>query len=196
MLDNLSSKQKKILIIVGIIIVILIILFIYNKPEKELIDTEEILAEEQEEKTEEIVVHITGAVKEPGIKKLKEGDRIEDAINLAGGLTEDADISNVNLAYILDDGIKIKIPSKLDKQDPEESEIITEEPGENIIENIASSTKNVSTKVNINKATENELINLPGIGEETANKIIEYRKQNGDFKNTEEIKEVSGIGDR
>lgn len=203
MLDNLDSKQKKILIIVGIIVGILVIWFIYNKEDKDVANiNEEILAEENEtedekiEETNEIIIHITGAINEPGIKRLKEGSRIEDAIEMAGGLTEDADISNVNLAYVLDDGIKIKIPSSIDTQDPEESEIITEEPGENVIENIASSAKNTFTKININKATEEELTNLPGIGEEIASKIIEYREQNGKFEDTEQIKNVNGIGER
>lgn len=203
MLDNLNSKQKKILIIVGIIVGILVIWFIYNKEDKDVANiNEEILAEKNEtedekiEETNEIIIHITGAINEPGIKRLKEGSRIEDAIEMAGGLTEDADISNVNLAYVLDDGIKIKIPSSIDTQDPEESEIITEEPGENVIENIASSVKNTFTKININKATEEELTNLPGIGEEIASKIIEYREQNGKFEDTEQIKNVNGIGER
>lgn len=200
MLDNLSSKQKKILIIIGIIVGILIIWFIYNKTDNKEADIEEdILIENNEtentingEETSEIIIHIAGAVNEPGIKKLKEGARIEDAIQMAGGLTEDADISNVNLAYVLEDGVKIKIPSYQDAQDPEEDEIMTDGIGENIIENIASSNSN---KININKATEEELKNLPGIGIELASRVVKYRDENGKFSNIEEIKNVSGIGD-
>lgn len=203
MLDNLNSKQKKIVVIVGIIVVIGIIYFIYNKNENKDIEIdEEILIENNKtedeinnEETNEIVIHITGEVNNPGIIKLKEGSRIEDAIEKAGGLTENADISNVNLAYILDDGIKIKIPSSLDNKDMEDDEIITEENGENIIENIASSSSVNSSKININKATEEELKNLPGIGLELAARVVKYRTENGKFSNIEEIKNVSGIGD-
>ena len=203
MLDNLSSKQKKILIIVGIIVGILIIWFIYNRTDNQEIDVQEdILIENNEtentingEETSEIIIHIAGAVNEPGIKKLKEGARIEDAIQMAGGLTEDADISNINLAYVLEDGIKIKIPSYQDAQDPEEDEIMTDGIGENIIENIASSNTSNSNKININKATQEELKNLPGIGIELASRVVKYRDENGKFANIEEIKNVSGIGD-
>ena len=140
-----------------------------------------------------VVVHITGSVKNPGIVKLSEGSRIEDAIQAAGGLTENADISKVNLAYVLDDGIKIKIPSITD-DDIGDEEIINEESGENIIENDTTSSKN-NKSININKATETELETLPGIGASLASRIVEYRKQNGNFSSIEDIKNVSGIGD-
>ena len=198
MLDNLDSKQKKILIIVGIVIIIGIIFFIYNKDSNdEKILDENILIEantEMEENTikdtenEQIIVHITGAVKVPGIIKLKQGSRIEDAVEQAGGLTEDADISNVNLAYVL----KITIPSNLNI---EEQEIITDESGENIIDTEFYKENTIKGKININKAKEDELLTLPGIGIELASRIISYREQNGKFSNIEEIKKVSGIGD-
>ncbi len=202
MLDNLDSKQKKILIIVGIVIIIGIIFFIYNKDSNdEKILDENILIEantEMEENTikdtenEQIIVHITGAVKVPGIIKLKQGSRIEDAVEQAGGLTEDADISNVNLAYVLEDGVKITIPSNLNI---EEQEIITDESGENIIDTEFYKENTIKGKININKAKEDELLTLPGIGIELASRIISYREQNGKFSNIEEIKKVSGIGD-
>ena len=141
---------------------------------------------------EQIIVHITGAVKVPGIIKLKQGSRIEDAVEQAGGLTEDADISNVNLAYVLEDGVKITIPSNLNI---EEQEIITDESGENIIDTEFYKENTIKGKININKAKEDELLTLPGIGIELASRIISYREQNGKFSNIEEIKKVSGIGD-
>ena len=192
MLDNinLNSKQKKI-----------IIFFIYNKNEKsETLLNEDILVEEEKNETEiqeandteEIIVHITGAVKFPGIIKLKQGSRIEDAVEKAGGLTEEADISNVNLAYVLEDGVKITIPSNIEL---EEKEVITDESGENIIEDTISTSNETKGKTNINKANEEELLNLPGIGTELASRIVTYRQQNGKFSSIEEIKNVSGIGD-
>ena len=128
----------------------------------------------------------------PGIVKLEEGARIEDAINKAGGLTEDADISKVNLAYVLEDGVKIKIPSDSDIGDLGEN-IISNGSGENILEDFENSSDN--NILNINKATEQEFQDLPGIGPSLASKIIEYRNKNGKFLSVEDIKNVNGIGE-
>ncbi len=130
-MDNFSKKQKIILGIVGIIVVGIIGYYVYGKDRgyEELNDTGEIMIKENETKTEEnqdeekIVVHITGAVKKEGIVELNENGRIADAVEKAGGLTDDADMSKINLAYVLEDGVKIKIPSKNDKEvDIEEKE--------------------------------------------------------------------------
>ena len=199
MLENLTKKQKIILSIIAILVAIGIIYFINNKNQKNNIELDEnILVSNQNTKqmsqdTEEIViVHITGSVKNPGIVKLKEGSRIEDAIEAAGGLTENADISNVNLAYVLDDGTKIKIPN-LDDEDIGDEDVVSKDSGEGIIQEDEKTTN--TNIVNINKATENELSTLPGIGNSLATRIVEYRKQNGNFKTIEDIKNVSGIGE-
>jgi competence protein ComEA len=197
-LENLTKNQRIIIFIIIIIISIGMLYFIYSKNQiKETTSIEdEILIsnsteKEENEKKEQVIIHITGSVKNPGIVKLKEGSRIEDAIEAAGGLTENADITNVNLAYVLDDGIKIKIPSVTDEDI--EDEVISENIGENIVEeNNETSKGNI---VNINKATESELQELPGIGSSLASKIIEYRNQNGKFNNIEDIKNVNGIGE-
>lgn len=206
MLDNLTTKQKMILIIISVIVAMGIIYFIYNEIGKnENVDLDEnilvsnSLAKEnsigiQDSEEDIVVIHITGAVKNPGIVKLKEGSRIEDAIQAAGGLSENADITKVNLAYILDDGIKIRIPSSLD-EDISEEDILQEDSGENIIQETNTSINNQNESININKATETELENLPGIGPSLAIKIIEYRNKNGKFSSIEDIKNVSGIGE-
>ena len=138
---SLNLKQKRIIAIVGIIVLVLIIIYFYNSRLETPQLEDDILIEENQtnsnlgNKTEEkdlIIIHITGAVKMPGIVKLEEGARIEDAIKLAEGLTENADISNVNLAYVLEDGVKIVIPSKGEGQN-EAQKIIDEEAGDNII---------------------------------------------------------------
>lgn len=108
-------------------------------------------------------------------------------IEEAGGLTQNADINKVNLAYVVQDGQKINIPSV---NNVEKEGYISENIGENIIEN-DSKTK----RVNINSANQNELETLTGIGPSTALKIINYRKENGKFKNIEDIKNVPGIGE-
>ena len=203
MLDNVTTKQKKIIIIAVALVFIGIIIFIYNsnKIDTSEINEEMLIANNEtnniiDTKIEEkniIIVHITGAVKNPGIVKLEEGSRIEDAINKAGGLNEDADITNVNLAYILEDGIKIKIPSSLDVTEVQNENILNSDSGENIVEEFEDSDK--GSLLNINKATKQDLQNLPGIGVSLASKIIEYREENGKFANIEDIKNVNGIGD-
>ncbi len=202
MLDNLNSKQKKTLLIIIIVVVIGIIIYIFNnnKIDNSELNEDILVASNSTNNTIEnvtdekdmIIIHITGAVKTPGIVKLEEGSRIEDAINKAGGLTEDADISKVNLAYVLEDGVKIIIPSDSDIGDLGEN-IISNGSGENILEDFENSSDN--NILNINKATEQELEDLPGIGPSLASKIIEYRNKNGKFSSVEDIKNVNGIGD-
>ncbi len=137
----------------------------------------------------DIVVDICGAVKNEGIVILKEGDRVIDAINKVGGLTENADRKRINLAKILTDEEKIIIP----------------EVGENIESELISSVNSIDTKdntmtnysdgkININTASNSELMTLNGIGEVLASRIIEYRKNNGPFKTIDEIQNVKGIG--
>ena len=205
MLDNLTKKQKVIVLVIAIVVAIGMIYFIYNKNqitddvnlENDILVSENVAKEKSLNTTEEneVIIHIIGSVKNPGIVRLKEGSRIEDAIEAAGGLTENADISRVNLAYVVDDGTKIKIPSS-QEEDIGDEEIIDSGSGENIIieENTTSSNKSSQT-ININKATETELQTLPGIGASLASRIIEYRSQNGKFGSIEEIKNVNGIGD-
>lgn len=143
-----------------------------------------------------IVVHITGAVQKKGILVLQKGARIADAIDSAGGSTEVADLDEVNLAYVLQDGQKIYIPNKEDKVKLESKAYITSESGNNVIIQTVSTEKNGGNgKVNINTATQNELEDLPGIGPSIASRIIEYREQNGKFNKIEDLQNVKGIGD-
>lgn len=202
MLDNLTKKQKIIVIAIAGIVVIGIMYFIYNKNQvKEDINIENeilvnnVITNENNTNDDIVIIHITGSVKNPGIVKLKEGSRIEDAIESAGGLTENADITKVNLAYVVEDGTKIKIPSA-SEEDIGDEDIIDSKSGDNIIikENAVPSNNSTQT-ININKATEKEFETLPGIGPSLASKIIEYRNQNGKFESIEDIKNVNGIGD-
>lgn len=140
-----------------------------------------------------ITVHVIGEVVSPGVVSLKEGSRIIDAINSCGGKTENADITKINLAYILEDGVQIYVP-RLD-DDIDNVEYIREGAGENVIsDNVVQDDKKI-IKVNINTANLDKLQTLPGIGEAMAKRIIEYRTENGKFQSIEDIKNVSGIGD-
>lgn len=188
-------KQRKIVIIICLLVMILIGWKIYDsfrfETEEESLDLNSNTQESKTEDEEEIVVvHVTGEVKKPGVVRLKEGSRVEDIINAAGGLTENADISNVNLAYIVEDGTKIRIPSTDDNKN---EEYITQNLGEGIVMQEENNNSN-NTIININTANETELEELPGIGASIAGRIIEYRNKNGKFKSIEDIKNVTGIG--
>lgn len=184
-----NDLKTKLIIIATIIVVIITIgLYIYKQSKEDTFEENENINFEDEnsiyensiEEFENITIHITGEVKYPGVVVLQNGARIVDAIEAAGGETEEADLNKLNLAYILNDGEKIYVPNKNDMN------------SEEILENQQGDDKQSS--ININTATVEELTELPGIGEATANKIIEYRKQNGKFETIEELKNVVGIG--
>lgn len=173
----------------------------------------------QKNQLKQIVVHIVGHVKNPGLVKLPEGARIADAIEAAGGVLPDADLEIINLAYKLQDGKQVYIPPKggeLDNKSANSFKSINtrvkadknklipgvqpEKPpltkaGSNydgVIKNQEAQLE--SEVVNINTADVNELDKLPGIGPSTAKKIIEYREKHGLFANPEDIMKVKGIG--
>ncbi len=145
-----------------------------------------------------INVEVSGAVKQPGLYTLKLGSRVEDALRKAQGLSSNADTQFVaeilNRARILRDGEKIFVPLKKtepsDQSDQASKSTTSSAPSE-------KRTKETSTSfpVNINKASANQLEALPGIGPVYAQRIVDYRKTNGPFKNKEQIKEVKGIGE-
>lgn len=141
---------------------------------------------------EEIYIHIIGEVKNQGLISIKQGQRIIDAIEKAGGVTEQADLSKVNLAFVLSDGQKVRIPSVNEKE--ENVAYITDNSGNNVILDNGSGGS-AGGRVNINTASQTELETLNGIGPSLAAKIIEYRNKNGKFKSIDDLRNVSGIGD-
>ena len=210
MFENLNKKQKIIFIIIIFFMVSIIVYYIYssiNNFESEssmqndtsAFSTSEDVKNEISEDSEkdEILIHISGSVKNEKVISLPEGSRIQDAINAAGGLTDEADLTNINLAYILEDGEKIYIPKKGEEFAEESYSSAVSSETSSVKTGISSSTISSSktTKININKATQTELETIPGIGPSTALKIIDYREENGKFNSIEDIKNVSGIGD-
>lgn len=190
-IKDLDIKSK---IVVGVIIALMLLTVVMyvvksNDNNMEEIETknEEILEEVKEKN--QIIVHVTGQVKNSGVVSLEEGARVVDAIYSAGGETVDADLNKLNLAYILNDGDKIYVPKKEDSQ----TEYITSGAGENVSSNATQSSD--SKIININTATVDELSTLSGIGKAIAERIVAYRMQNGKFENIEDIKNVTGIGD-
>ena len=175
--------------------------------EDDQVALEEQVTEESQtvlEETQEIVVHICGAVNNSGVFFLEEGERVYHAIELAGGLRADADGDYINQALLLEDGMKIVIPTKEEtkrwKEKEQEAEAKPYEEGEEetfYVQYAESDSSTVgdekSGKVNLNTADEKMLCTLPGIGTSRAKSIIDYRTKNGVFKRIEDVMKVSGI---
>ncbi len=133
----------------------------------------------------EVVVHVTGTVQKPDVYKLEIGARVMDAIQAAGGATEQADLQQLNLAKKVVDGEQIYVPDKSAMPPP----FATTTPT-----SAAASRLHSSAKINLNIATAKELEELPGIGPVMAQRIIEYRTTHGPFYSISEIQEIKGIG--
>ena len=144
----------------------------------------EVKKEEKEEPLEQdlITVDVKGAVKSPGIYDLPVGSRVHDAVQKAGGLTEEADSKSLNLAQKVSDEALVYVPTK----------------GEEAASQQAASGTTPSTskekKINLNKASLEELKQVKGLGGKRAQDIIDHREANGKFKSVDELKKVSGIG--
>jgi len=146
-----------------------------------------------------IAVHVIGAVPRPGFYEFQDGARVQDAVDAAGGLLADADGNAINLAALLEDGQKLDIPYKTGQEpnDDDSSSSPDLPSADSDGSDTPSSDENSNTDadlVNINTATLDELDGLPGIGPTTAQKIIDYRDENGSFLSIEDILNVSGIG--
>ena len=182
------SLSAKAAVIGGILLLLVGVGGLFSKKEESVEGTTVVettmLAEKTEVSTTQetvIFVDIKGAVKNPGVYQMKVGDRVKDALDAAGGLTEEADSQKVNLAKRLEDQMVIVVPKV----------------GEEAEEIPAGETRKEATKdgkVNINTATVEELKTLKGVGEKKAEAIIEYRKKNGSFQTKEDLMKVRGIG--
>jgi competence protein ComEA len=129
-----------------------------------------------------LVVHVVGAVRRPGLYRLREGSRIADAVARAGGATRKADLSLVNLAAPLSDGVQVVLPRRL--------------PAVSAAGAAPQSGAPAASQgpVHLNTATLEQLDALPGVGPVTAQKILDYRQENGGFASVDELDAVSGIG--
>jgi competence protein ComEA len=129
-----------------------------------------------------LFVHVVGAVRRPGLYRLREGSRIADAITRAGGATRKADMSLVNLAALVSDGVQVVVPRR--------AAAATAQGGAAP----AGSTAAPTGPVHLSTATLEQLDALPGIGPVTAQKILDYRQENGGFASVDELDAVPGIG--
>ena len=182
------SLSAKAAVIGGILLILVGVGGLFSKKEESVEETTvvetTVLAEKTEASTTQetvIFVDIKGAVKNPGVYQMKVGDRVKDALDAAGGLTDEADSQKVNLAKRLEDQMVIVVPK-------------VGEEAEEIPAGATSKEEAKEGKVNINTATVEELKTLKGVGDKKAEAIIEYRKKNGSFKTKEDLMKVRGIG--
>lgn len=196
------ENRNKDKIIIGLIIALAVVIgnnFVKNRSidsldnNLSLMDTDDDLLLENEnqyqseEEIEQIKVHISGQINQEGVYEVNAGDRLDDLIKQAGGLSPDADSKSLNLAMKLEDQMKIYIPSvneALDDKDTSSYQLV-------------SKPDSVSKEgiININTASKDELMTLPNVGEKRAQAIIDYR-ENKKFESIEEIKSVTGIGEK
>lgn len=150
-------------------------------------ETEEMELDSYDTTADMISVYICGAVNQPGVYELSKGDRIYHAIEKAGGMTEEAMETYLNLAEELEDGVKIYVPTK---EEVEEGVV-----SDTAVDVFISGNSDVESSglININTASKEELMTLTGIGESKAESIIDYRETNGDFNSVEDVQNITGI---
>lgn len=129
-------------------------------------------------------MHVAGAVRHPGVFRLAAG-RVGDAVRKAGGPRKDADLNAINLAAKIADGQQVVVPTK--------ATVVP--PGAPALENSGTATAS-GAKISLNTATKEELDTLEGVGPATADKILEYRKEHGGFGSVDDLKDITGIGDK
>ncbi|MDY3874841.1 MAG: ComEA family DNA-binding protein [Megamonas funiformis] len=134
-----------------------------------------------------ITVYVSGEVNSPGLVELPSDSRIADAIKACGDFTPLADKAKINLAQKLTDGMQIQVSSK--------APVINSNEQVNDTNSNSPNNNSSSNLININTATKEDLDTLPGIGPATAQKIIDYRQEHGNFSSIEDIKNVKGIGE-
>lgn len=198
------EKYKKQLAIMGGLVAALLIYFIFleDSPNSTMIETidQKTLAALDEPSTipetdivtepQQIVVDVKGAVNYPGVYTLFENQRIVDAVEAAGGYADDANPVLINHAQKLLDEMVIYVPKN--GEDPAETMEQLMQAGPST----GSSSGNTTGKININKAIEAELTQLPGIGPSKASSIIQHRSEHGNFQVIDDLKKVTGIGEK
>ena len=161
--------------------------------------TESVCAKEKAVSTENaantdtpVCVYVCGHVKSPGVYQLIEGSRVCDAINAAGGPSEDADAQILNQAESVTDGMRIYVPSEKETEGVDRSDQ-TDSGFQSSQTAVGEKGENQSGRVNLNTATKEQLMTLSGIGESKAQSILDYRQENGSFKKPEDVMNIPGI---
>ncbi|MCY7978857.1 helix-hairpin-helix domain-containing protein [Bacillus inaquosorum] len=192
---NWLNQHKKTIILAASAAVFIALFFIFSsgknkEPVKQAVSTEtentEVKQEAvKDESNETIVIDIKGAVQHPGVYEMRTGDRVSQAIEKAGGTSEQADEMQVNLAELLQDGTVVYIPKKGEETAMQQGAV-----------GAVQSDGGKGALVNINTATLEELQGISGVGPSKAEAIIAYREENGRFQTIEDITKVSGIGEK
>ncbi len=188
-MKNTSRSTKQYLVIgsmLGLVgISIGVWFFLFQKPKEDVWTDVSVPTEQTTQTTTSmpqqiILVDIKGAVKKPGVYELPVNARLHELVNVAGGLTDDAEDRQVNMAIVLADQQLVYIPRK----------------GETVEQTNLPPQVGNESKVNINTASAEELQTLTGIGEKKAQAIIDYRTQNGNFQSIDQLTEVDGFGEK
>lgn len=188
-MKNTSGSTKQYLVIgsmLGLVgISIGVWFFLFQKPKEDVWTDVSVPTEQTTQTTTSvpqqiILVDIKGAVKKPGVYELPVNARLHELVNVAGGLTDDAEDRQVNMAIVLADQQLVYIPRK----------------GETVEQTNQTPQAGNESKVNINTASAEELQTLTGIGEKKAQAIIDYRTQNGNFQSIDQLTEVDGFGEK
>lgn len=199
-------KDKRKYLVLLIIPILLLLFFLSN-----LNNEHDEIIEEEIETEKSLSIDIKGAVKNPGVYELKDGSVVKDAIDVSGGLLESANTEHINLSKKIVDEMVIIIYTNEEIQEMTEGstsvKVVDKEcicpkiennaciDNNNKYANISSEiNQSTSNKISLNNASKEELMTLNGIGESKANAIIEYRNNNGLFKQIEDITNVKGIG--
>lgn len=185
LIENMIKDKRALVKSMSILVILLLALImrVHNSNQSDI--NVEAATENPETETEDLYVDIGGAVHRPGVYKVENGTRLYEVIELAGGLTSDADTDSVNQAAFVEDGVKVIIPIYVETDEVN--------PGVKQDVNATQSGPDVSGTVNINSADKDTLKTLPGIGDVIADRIIEYRSLNR-FQTKEDIMNVKGIG--
>ncbi|GAA0457361.1 helix-hairpin-helix domain-containing protein [Alkalibacillus silvisoli] len=185
--------KKWIIVVIIIFMIVMVVILQSNQQDKVTdylngIESEALMEPDQNlemlefelEEEEEVVwaVDVKGEVKETGVISVEAGKRVVDVIELAGGFTEDADTNHVNLAELVYDEMVIYVPNLKEG------------------ESVPHSNLEANNQIRVNSATIDELTSLPGIGEQRAKTIIDYREEHGPFSNVEDLLNISGIGEK
>lgn len=149
----------------------------------------------ENDKSDKLVVYVNGAVKHPGVYTLREGDRVYQAIDMAGGMTSKAKRDVINLAETVVDAENIYVMTKAEYKKSQTETLDETEKQKEFLSDAGQEKDSNIELVNINTADKERLTMLPGIGDSKAASIITYREENGPFSCKEDIKKVSGIGD-
>lgn len=190
---EMSGVTKRTLAVLGVFLLCMLLISFYEASvdtalREEMTGSIEQPATPVKAEASKIIVYVSGAVNRPGVVSLAEGARVYEAVEVCGGLLPTADSVSINMAAPLKDGMQVKVGEKVT--------LAQRESQDNRAVNAEKAAAKEDTLVNINTADEQALLKINGVGPKTAAAIIEYRQREGSFEVPEDLKKVSGIGEK